>query len=42
MEYFEYDLSRILPAETGNEFPMQNIRHFMKQLLNAVFSLHLV
>ena len=38
----DYDLYRILPMETGNEFPMDNIRHFMKQLLTGVFQMHRV
>ena len=38
----DYDLYRILPAETGNDFPIDNVRHFMKQLLEGVFNMHRV
>ena len=41
-EFMDYDLYRVLPAETGNEFPMDNIRHYMRQMLEGLFEMHRV
>jgi serine/threonine protein kinase len=41
-EYMEYDLYRVLPPETGNEFPPNNVRFLLRQLLEGVFAMHQV
>jgi len=39
-DYFEHDLNRILPKELNNELPIENVRHYMRQLLGAINVLH--